>query len=256
VRSAENIFAEIRYLHDKYDIQDIYIVDDLFNISQQRALSVFDRIIKSGLKLRLYFANGLRADMVNREFVDSAIQAGAIWFTYAIESANESIQKLVRKHVDLKKARAAIEYTQNQNVVVNISTMFGFPQETREMAQETLDWLGSLPYPSLLPYHFCLRCFPGCGIREQALAAGWNPKLLELGDQLSYNDPPLGTPSLSKSDMYQIILEYHERFGLKNKESMRRAFQILRAVGYLEEEILHMYSVLMHKIISSADQIL
>jgi anaerobic magnesium-protoporphyrin IX monomethyl ester cyclase len=256
IRSAESVFAEIQYLYEKNGIRDFYIVDDLFNINQKRALSIFDRIINGGLKLRLYFSNGLRADIVNREFVDAAIRAGAIWFTYAIESANEAIQKLICKHIDLKKARAAIEYTQNQNVVVNVSTMFGFPTETRAMAQETLDWLGSLPYPSLLPYHFCLRCFPGCRIREQALDAGWDPMLLEWGDRLSYNDPPMGTSTLSKSDMYQIVLEYHERFGLKNKEAMQRALQVLHTVGFSEEEILHMYSVLMHKRIGSVDQIL
>jgi hypothetical protein len=134
--------------------------------------------------------------------------------------------------------------------------MYGFPLETREMAQETLDWLGALPNASLLPYHFCLRCFPGCRIRSQALEAGWDPELLEWGNRLSYNDPPLGTPSLTKSEMYQIILEYHERFGLKNKNSIDKAVHTLRSVGYEEQEILHMYSVLMHKIIGDINQIL
>lgn len=256
LRSAENVFGEIKHLYEKHGIRDFYIVDDIFNVSLKRALSIFDMIIREGLKLRLYFANGLRADIVTREFVDSAIQAGAIWFTYAIESANEDIQKLVNKHIDLNKAHAAIEYTQNQNVVVNIDTMYGFPTETRKMAQQTLDWLGALPYPSLLPYHFCLRCFPGCKIRAQALEAGWDPELLEWGNRLSYNDPPLGTPSLTKSEMYQIILEYHERFGLRNADALRRALRILRSVGYREEEITHMYSVLMHKMITDAGQIL
>jgi anaerobic magnesium-protoporphyrin IX monomethyl ester cyclase len=255
LRSAQNVFAEIKHLYEKFDIRDFYIVDDIFNVSLKRSLSIFDMIIREGLKLRLYFANGLRADIVTREFVDSAIRAGAIWFTYAIESANEDIQKLVNKHIDLKKARSAIEYTQRQNVVVNIDTMYGFPTETRKMAQQTLDWLGNLPHPSLLPYHFCLRCFPGCRIRTQALEAGWEPDLLEWGNQLSYNDPPLGTPTLTKSEMFQIILEYHERFGLKNANALRRALRILRTVGYREEEIAHMYSVLMHKMITDAGQI-
>jgi radical SAM superfamily enzyme YgiQ (UPF0313 family) len=256
LRSAENVFGEIKYLYKEHNIRDFYIVDDLFNISLKRALSIFNMIVAEGLKLRLYFSNGLRADIVSREFVDSAIQAGAIWFTYAIESANEKIQRLVNKRIDLEKARAIIEYTQNQNVVVNISTMYGFPTETREMAQETLDWLGGLPHSSLLPYHFCLRCFPGCKISAQALEAGWDPELLDWGNRMSYNDPPLGTPSLTKSEMYQIILEYHERFGLKNKDSIRRAVHTLRSVGYQEEEILHMYSVLMHKIIVDVAEIL
>jgi anaerobic magnesium-protoporphyrin IX monomethyl ester cyclase len=255
LRSAENVYEEITMLHQKFGINDLYIVDDIFNVNVKRALSIFHMIIRDGLKIRIYFSNGLRADIVPREFVDSAIQAGAIWFTYAVESANPDIQNLVNKHIHLDKARDIIEYTQSKGVVVNISTMYGFPTEEREMALQTLDWLGTLKNPSLLPYHFNLRCFPGSRICEQALAAGWDPKLMELSGQLSYNDLPLGTPTLSKSDMYQIILQYHERFGLNNMAALSHAIATLKSVGYAEEEILHMYSVLKNKAIHSIQEI-
>lgn len=256
LRSAESICREIRHLYDRHDIRDFYIVDDLFNVHPQRAISIFNRIREDGLNLRLYFSNGLRADLVSREFIDTAVRAGAIWFTYAIESANGEIQTLINKNLDLQKARAAIEYTQSLDVAVNISTMFGFPTETMAMAMETLEWLGTLPKPSLLPYHFCLRCFPGCRIAEQALEAGWSPELIEWGPRMSYNDPPLGTPSLTRSEMYRILIEYHERFGLRNRQAIREAVRVLRSVGYSEKEIAHMYSVLMHKIIDDAKAIL
>jgi len=100
-----------------------------------------------------------------------------VWFTYAVESGTEEIQHLVRKHLDLEKARRIISYTQGKNVAVNISTMYGFPTETREMAQRTLDWLSELPKPSLLPYHFCLRFFPGCEINQQAIEADGMPSV-------------------------------------------------------------------------------
>ncbi len=112
----------------------------------------------------------MRADITSEKFVERALEAGAVWFTYAVESGTEEIQRLVKKRLDLEKARRIIAYTQRQNVAVNISTMYGFPTETRELAQRTLDWLSELPKPSLLPYHFCLRFFPGCAINQQALA--------------------------------------------------------------------------------------
>ena len=256
LRTAENVYQEIRLLHEKHQISDFYIVDDLFNVNLRRSLSIFRMIMDGGLKIHIYFSNGLRADIVTREFVDSAIQAGAIWFTYAIESANPAIQKLVNKHIDLNKARDIIEYTQNKGVAVNIDTMYGFPTETREMAHQTLDWLGELGRPSLLPYHFCLRCFPGCRISEQALEAGWDPKLVEVSGQFSYNDLPLGTPTLSKPEMYQIILEYHDRFGLNNKSILKNAVGTLRRIGYGDDEIIDMYSVLKNKVIHRVEELM
>lgn len=104
MRSADNVFQEIEELYRKHDIRDFYVVDDIFNVNLKRALALFDRIVAAGLKLRIYFANGLRADIVTEEFVDRAIEAGAMWFTYAIESASEEIQKFVNKKVDLEKS--------------------------------------------------------------------------------------------------------------------------------------------------------
>ena len=256
LRSAANIFEEIEQLHDQQGIEDFYVVDDIFNVNAKRALKLFDLIVAAGIKIRLYFVNGLRADITSEEFVDRAIEAGAVWFTYAVESGTDEIQRLVEKRLDLEKARRVIAYTQRQNVAVNVSTMYGFPTETRELAQRTLDWLSELPKPSLLPYHFCLRFFPGCEINQQALEAGWDPARLELTSRFSYNDMPLGTPTLSKQDMYGIQLEYHRRFGLSNPAAVDGAVRTLRSIGYSDTEIVHMYSVLKRKVIRNVGELM
>ncbi|OFV81445.1 MAG: hypothetical protein A2Y78_01960, partial [Acidobacteria bacterium RBG_13_68_16] len=214
LRSAAGVFDEIAYLHGRHGVRDFYIVDDIFNVNLKRALEVFDRLSTARLDVRLYFVNGLRADVVTEEFVDRAIAAGAVWFTYAVESGSDEIQRMTRKNLDLAKAKRIIAYTQQQGVVVNISTMYGFPGETLHQAQQTLDWLGELPKASVLPYHFCLRFFPGCDIREQALAAGFSPEQLDASAESCYHDMAAGTPTLSRADMTGIVLQYHRRFGL------------------------------------------
>ena len=256
LRSAANICEEIKQLHGRHGIQDFYIVDDIFNVNMKRSMELFDLIVAAGLKLRLYFVNGLRADITSEKFVDRALEAGAVWFTYAVESGTEEIQRLVKKRLDLEKAKRIIAYTQRQNVAVNVSTMYGFPTETRELAQRTLDWLSELPKPSLLPYHFCLRFFPGCAINQQALEAGWDPERLELTSRFSYNDLPVGTPTLSKHDMHGIQLEYHRRFGLSNPAAVDGAIRTLRSIGYNDTEIVHMYSVLKRKVIHNVDDLM
>ncbi|MGA2350814.1 MAG: radical SAM protein [Terracidiphilus sp.] len=255
LRSAANIFEEIAALYDRHGIRDFYIVDDIFNVDVKRSLDLFDRIQAANFKLRMYFVNGLRADIASEKFVDRAMEAGAVWFTYAVESATEEIQHLVRKHLNLEKARQIITYTQRQNVAVNISTMYGFPTETREMAQRTLDWLGELPKPSLLPYHFCLRYFPGCEINQQAIDAGWDAERMGLTSRFSYNDMAMGTPTLSKHEMNEIQMEYHRRFGMNNAAAVEAAVRTLRSIGYDDTDILHMYSVLKRKVIREISEL-
>jgi anaerobic magnesium-protoporphyrin IX monomethyl ester cyclase len=256
LRSAANVFDEITWLYAHHEIRDFYVVDDIFNVSAPRAMEVFDRVIGAGLDIHLYFVNGLRADTVTEAFVDRAIEAGAMWFTYAVESASEDIQQLTRKHVNLERARHIIAYTQKRGVVVNVSTMYGFPGETREQAQHTLDWLGDLPKASLMPYHFCLRFFPGCEIRDQALAAGFSREQLDASAECCYHDIPAGTPTLSRADMMHVAIQYHHRFGLSNAKRVREGVLTLGAVGYSDEEILHLYSVLRRKPVADMNELL
>lgn len=247
LRSAAHVVSEIQHLFEDHGVRDFYIVDDIFNVSAARAFEIFDRIIATGMRLRLYFANGLRPDVMTEALVDRAIEAGAIWFTYAVETACHEIQALIRKHVDLERARRIIAHTQRQDVAVNVTTMYGFPTEGWAEAQRTLDWLGELPRPPLVPYHFCLRFFPGCEIRQQALAAGWTLDQLDASTACAYHDLPVGTPTLSRAEMMSIAVQYHERFGLSNRAAVRQAVRTLTAVGYSEAEILHMYTVLMRR---------
>jgi anaerobic magnesium-protoporphyrin IX monomethyl ester cyclase len=254
-RSAGSVFDEMAWLSRAFGIEDFYIVDDLFNVSLPRALELFDRLEAAPFTSRLYFVNGLRADTVTEEFVDRAIAAGAVWFTFAVESASEAVQRLTRKQLNLARARQIIAYTQLKGVVVNISTMFGFPGETTTEAQQTLDWLGTLPRASVLPYHFCLRFFPGCDIREQALEAGFTPEQLEESTASCYHDLPMATPTLSRSDMTRIILEYHQRFGLRNRDRVGESLQALARAGFSETEIVRLYSVLTRRPLAGIQEI-
>jgi anaerobic magnesium-protoporphyrin IX monomethyl ester cyclase len=255
-RSAANVFAEIVWLHESFGVDDFYVVDDIFNVSVDRALDLFDRLANAPFRVRLYFVNGLRTDLVTEEFVDRAIAAGAVWFTFAIESASETIQRLTRKHVRLDRAHAIIAYTQRKDVVVNISTMYGFPGETVADAQLTLDWLDTLPRASVLPYHFCLRFFPGCDIRDQALAAGFTAEQLDESTASCYHDSPAATPTLSRADMLRIQLDYHRRFGLRNSNRMAESIEALGHAGFSDDEIARLYSVLLRRPVMSTRELL
>jgi hypothetical protein len=55
--------------------------------------------------------------------------------------------------------------------------------------------------------------------------------------------------------MYRVLIEYHDRFGLSNPAALDGAVRTLETVGYSEEEILHMYSVLKRKIIRETGEL-
>jgi radical SAM superfamily enzyme YgiQ (UPF0313 family) len=250
-RSAASIAAEIFDLVQTQGVLDFYVVDDLFNLSRARVLELCSLLIEAELGVRLYFVNGLRVDGCDRKLLDRMVEAGTVWVTFGIETAHPRLAELIRKPIDLVHARTVIAHAQGLGIAVNVDTMFGFPTETPEEARVTLDWLATLPHPSLLPYHFNLRGYSGCEIVEQAVQAGWDRDAFLSTGSLSYHDLPLGTPTFSRQAMLAHLIEYHERFGLSNRAHVAWSIKRLRSIGYSERELTSMYSVLLNRRVAS-----
>jgi anaerobic magnesium-protoporphyrin IX monomethyl ester cyclase len=247
LRSAGHVLAEMETLSREHGIRDFYVVDDIFNMDRKRTEAIFRGIIALRQDWRLYFVNGLRADIMTRELVELMARAGTVWVTYAVESGSPRIQKLVKKNMNLERATDIINYTQELGMVVNVNTMYGFPTETAAEAQETLDYLGRLRMPSLLPYHFCLRGYEGCEIVEQAADAGWDTSSFLADGAQSYHDLPTGTATFPRGEMLDHIIRYHNQFGMRNKRHMQRSVEILRNNGYTDRDLVDMYSVLQNR---------
>ncbi|MGA2741384.1 MAG: radical SAM protein [Bryobacteraceae bacterium] len=255
LRSAENVVAEMEQMYRGHGIEDFYVVDDIFNMDRKRTEAIFRMIIGLGNNWRLYFVNGLRADIMTRELVDLMADAGTVWVTYAVESGSPRIQKLVKKNMHLGKAADIVNYSQDRGMVVNVNTMYGFPTETGAEAQQTLDYLARLHMPSLLPYHFGLRGYEGCEIVEQAAEAGWDTNAFLADGALSYHDMPTGTATFPRGEMLDHIIEYHRRFGMHNKPHLLRSLDVLRDNGYTDRDLVDMYSVLQNRPFHHVDEI-
>jgi anaerobic magnesium-protoporphyrin IX monomethyl ester cyclase len=256
LRSAENVVAEMEQMSREHAIRDFYVVDDIFNMNRKRTEAIFRLIIGLRQDWRLYFVNGLRADIMTRELVDLMADAGTVWVTYAIESGSPRIQKLVKKNMHLQRATEIINYSQDRGLVVNVNTMYGFPTETAAEAQQTLDYLARLHMPSLLPYHFCLRGYDGCEIVEQAAEAGWDTSAFLADSTLSYHDMPTGTATFPRGEMLDHVIEYHTRFGMQNKQHLSRSIDVLRRNGYTDHDLIDMYSVLQNRPFHHVEEIL
>ncbi|HXM43338.1 MAG TPA: radical SAM protein [Bryobacteraceae bacterium] len=255
LRSAENVVAEMEQMYRGHAIEDFYVVDDIFNMDRKRTAAIFRMIIGLRKNWRLYFVNGLRADIMTRELVDLMADAGTVWVTYAVESGSPRIQKLVKKNMHLAKAADIVNYSQDRGMVVNVNTMYGFPTETGAEAQQTLDYLARLHMPSLLPYHFCLRGYEGCEIVEQAAEAGWDTSAFLADGALSYHDMPTGTATFPRGEMMDHIIEYHRRFGMHNKPHLLRSLEVLKDNGYTDRDLVDMYSVLQNRPFHHVDEI-
>jgi radical SAM superfamily enzyme YgiQ (UPF0313 family) len=171
-RSVENVLGELRWLVERFRVEDVEFIDDVFNLDRERAKAICDGIIQAGWKLHLAFPNGLRADQMDEELVGKMRQAGTYRIHYAVESGSPRVQKMIKKNLNLEKARRIIDYTAQRGISTGGFFMLGFRDETEEEAWKTITF--ALKSKLHTASFFILTPFPNTPMYDEAVALGYN----------------------------------------------------------------------------------
>ena len=75
-RDTELLMKEIEAMVRNYDLDEIYFEDDNFTANKKRAHAILDSLIERNLGIHIKFANGVRADGVDREILEKMKKAG------------------------------------------------------------------------------------------------------------------------------------------------------------------------------------
>jgi radical SAM superfamily enzyme YgiQ (UPF0313 family) len=145
-RSKENVIDELRILRDRYDVDTVIPEDDLFSVKKPRFVALCDAIATEFHgDLHFQFPNGLSVATLDADVIAAMKRMGMTVANIAIESGSDVVQrKIIKKNVDLDRARDVVSECRRQGLTVRTYFILGFPGETREQMQETVDFAASL----------------------------------------------------------------------------------------------------------------
>ena len=138
-QSPERLVSEIEHFVKVYGVTDFEFLDDIFNFDRKRVLEVCDLIAKRNLKLRINFPNAVRTDALTEEVMDALVGAGLYHSAFALESGSPRMQQLMRKHLDIDKFLRGVKWATDRGVYAHGFAMLGFPTETEEEMEMTLE---------------------------------------------------------------------------------------------------------------------
>ncbi|OHC76229.1 MAG: hypothetical protein A3H92_03620 [Rhodospirillales bacterium RIFCSPLOWO2_02_FULL_58_16] len=165
-RSLDNFFEELDFLVGRYNINHLYICDELFTAKKDR-LKEFCRRIK---KYNLYWFCQLHVSLIDEECIDWMVDAGCTHAGYGLESASDKVLLSMQKKITREKIEFALKTTYDRKIGIQGNFIFGDSAETLETASETLDWWSeNREYRISLSY---LQVYPGSPIYAQAVKDG------------------------------------------------------------------------------------
>ncbi|MEE9913623.1 MAG: B12-binding domain-containing radical SAM protein [Deltaproteobacteria bacterium] len=219
-------------------VETIKISDEMFFFKRSHFEPLLKGLIKKDYELRLWAYS--RVDTIRDDLLDMLRQAGMRWLAIGFEAGNVRVRQEVFKgkfsDLDIRNITQAI-HDHGMNVAANY--IFGFPNDTQETMQQTLDLACELN-TAMANFYPCM-ALPGSPLYRKAKQSGWKlPDTYQGYAFFSYECQPLPTNHISASDVMKFRDEawrkYHTRheyldliekkFGAQQRKNMEDLIEI------------------------------
>ncbi|MGD6852895.1 MAG: B12-binding domain-containing radical SAM protein [Candidatus Bathyarchaeia archaeon] len=175
--SAQYVLNHIQYVVEKFKVKNIFFEDDNLTLDLKRFEAICDGLIERKIHVGWETPNGVRADRLNLELLKKMKQSGVKSIFVGVESGDQQIlDRVICKSLDLNKV---VEFAKNSHELglkTGAFYIIGFPGETKENMQRTVDFALELKRKYDVGMHL-FAATPSYGTRlyEECMAKGYLP---------------------------------------------------------------------------------
>jgi radical SAM superfamily enzyme YgiQ (UPF0313 family) len=224
-RPPESLLDEIGQLLERYPIKEIF--DDTGCFPAGQWLRTFcEGFIERGYHRQVVMGCNMIPGVLDQELYDLMGKANFRFVLFGLESADQSTLDRVNKCGKAKDIEASMKMAKRAGLEPHVTCMVGYPWETREQAQATIDLtrrlfdrghIDSLQATVVIPY-------PGTPLFKECRDNGW----LKTEDWDRYDmREPIMTTEMSDQEILEMTRGIYKsfltpRFVLRKLMSIRR----------------------------------
>lgn len=228
-RSIENIVDEVEFLKETQGIDSVHFLDNDFVHNKDRVLNLADELRSRNLNIR--WRALARVDMTakyGKEFLRKIKKAGCYQLVFGIESGTQRILDLIKKRTTLKQAKQAIQYCKNVGIKTKAYYMLGFPTETLQEINQTLEHAKKLNTD--IACFILVKAYPGTEMYN-TLSKKYGEEPLQQYNHLQ-SQIPLNIPN-QNFDKYHISndLSFSQVSREQLRDTLRKAYKMYYANG-------------------------
>lgn len=135
-RTVESSICEIEDVINKFSVEMVYIMDDIFGLDKIWR-DEFCKKYKKRVNLR--FICLLRANVINEDFVKLLKSAGCYLVQIGVESGNDYVRnKIMKRQMQEEQIIKAFNIVHRYGLLTNAINIIGVPGETEEMIWDTI----------------------------------------------------------------------------------------------------------------------
>ncbi len=229
-RSVQSIRDELLEI-SSIGIKNVSFTDDHFATGPRRIKEICKMMLEEKFDFN-WFA-GIRASAINEDNAQLLEATGCKVLCVGLESGDDRILELMNKRTTASSNIKCLEILDRHNITPYGSFILGFPGETDETFNNTLNWINSSPLKLYKIFLFYL--FPGSIIYDEQE----EHNISFLGDEYDYclwKTPTMD--ALRASELLREFILGVEKAALLYKHSPMYAFFPLLSKGYSMSESL------------------
>ncbi|NLF39118.1 radical SAM protein [bacterium] len=208
--SPERLFAEVKHVVDTLHVKEVF--DDAGTMFVGNRLRKFcELMIESGYNRKVVLGCNMRFDGPDAELYMLMKQAGFRFILYGLESGNQVTLDRIKKGLTLHQIEHGARMCKEAGLEPHITVMLGYPWETFEDAQRTIDFAKSLfrkGYVDTLQATIVIP-YPGTPLYRECKENGW--LVTEDYDDYDMRRPVMKT-AISDAQMLSLTQQLYKSF--------------------------------------------
>jgi radical SAM superfamily enzyme YgiQ (UPF0313 family) len=136
-RGVADMIRELKVLVHDYGQAAITFYDELFTFSRQRVYDFCDALEREGLAIE--WSCLARVDSMDEALMERMASSGCTMVSYGVESGSDSVQRRMKKGLRRDRIESIMELSLNYFNYIQTFFVWGFPFETMEDFQATMD---------------------------------------------------------------------------------------------------------------------
>lgn len=169
LKSPERIVREIQMLKEDYGINHFSLTHDLFTANKKKVMQFCKLLDENNLDIT--WGCSSRADTLDEEMIKVMSASGCERIFLGVESGSPRMQKIINKNLKLEKLLDTVRNLKLNNIEFVLSFIYGFPEETVEDVNMTLELIDKLFRASLINFNSVqlheLSYFPGTELLQR-----------------------------------------------------------------------------------------
>ncbi len=227
------IIEEIKWLHEKYGIKEIFFQDDTFNLNRQWAEEIFNLIINNGLNKDIIYRTPFRANkqLIDENLLKLAKKAGFWLIFYGVENGNQEMLNRMKKGLKVEEIKRAFELTHKVGLKTIASFIIGLPGENKDTIKDSITLFKEIK-PHSVGFSVAIP-FPGTELEREVIEKGH--LLSQNYDEYSPDNCVVRTDNLTKEDIERcsgIVNTIIQKEYIKIKLTERFTETVLESIEY------------------------